>query len=320
MNLYRNELVLCHGVGRFGKGNECKGRNSKHDNRRKKLLTACASRSAFTLIELVVVIAITGLLASMLLPALYRAKRHSKVTVCLNNLHQMGVAIEYFLQDNGRYPAGELLGGNQMAREFVCPRVPDSALVQEMLSRPLYPYLKPSKLFACPEDKGEDLSPDYINFRPSNFYAFGCSYNFNSSAWKYTRFVPSGTLAGNIPAWVTQPTKYIMLYEQPARPVWKVIGDLCLAHGVEFRYYFHWHYYTGKTTVGEDELAHDGQKFVSPILCVDGHAGTFDFTKALKTQPQYPIEETKDWMWYQPAPETNAHPARVGAQRELRGL
>jgi prepilin-type N-terminal cleavage/methylation domain-containing protein len=55
---------------------------------------------AFTLIELLVVVAIIGILASLILPAMTRARRHSKVTVCLSNLHQMSVASEMFEQDN----------------------------------------------------------------------------------------------------------------------------------------------------------------------------------------------------------------------------
>jgi NDP-sugar pyrophosphorylase family protein len=47
------------------------------------------------------------------------------------------------------------------------------------------------------------------------------------------------------------------------------------------------------------EFAGDGQRFVSPILFVDEHAAKHDFTAALKTDPQYPIEETKEWVWYQ---------------------
>ena len=76
-----------------------------------------------------------------------------------------------------------------------------------------------------------------------------------------------------------------MMYEPPARPVWKIVGDICLVNYVEFRYYFHWHFNAGKTTITEDQLAGDSQRFISPILFVDGHAASQDFTKALKTGP-----------------------------------
>jgi prepilin-type N-terminal cleavage/methylation domain-containing protein/prepilin-type processing-associated H-X9-DG protein len=258
-------------------------------------------RAAFTLIELLVVIAIIGILASLMLPSVARAKQQSKVTVCLNNLHQIDLAIEMFATDNGgRYPSG--LGGQRWAREFVCPKVPDDQIEREMVARPLYPYLKPSEVFKCPEDRGEDFSRDFVNYYPSMYHASGCSYSFNGSAWKYTKRIPEGTLAGQTTSWVRQPSRYIMVYEQPARPVWKLTGSICNVQSVELRYYFHWHFNSGKTTVRETEFAGDQERFISPVLFVDGHAAKFDFTRALKTEPRYPIEETKDWVWYQYVP------------------
>lgn len=63
-------------------------------------------KRGFTLIELLVTISITGLLATLLLPAIQSAREAGRATGCRNNLRQIGLALTNYETAQRRYPVG----------------------------------------------------------------------------------------------------------------------------------------------------------------------------------------------------------------------
>jgi prepilin-type N-terminal cleavage/methylation domain-containing protein len=62
--------------------------------------TTTESDRAFTLVELLVVIAVIGVLAGLLLPALSAAKGNAKRTTCLNNLREVNQGTRMYYDDS----------------------------------------------------------------------------------------------------------------------------------------------------------------------------------------------------------------------------
>lgn len=89
------------------------------------------SKAAFTLIELLVAVAIMAVLASLLLPAVFRAKVAARRAQCQSNLHQIGLGLSLYVSDYSRYPgdlppthaASELLAPylSSNMNSYICP-------------------------------------------------------------------------------------------------------------------------------------------------------------------------------------------------------
>jgi len=131
-------------------------------------------RVAFTLIEILTVIAIISILAAMLLPSFSRAREMARRTSCASNMKQLGLGFQQYLQDyDGRFPyagnwqswgnGGHWVAGvngtgtagspGALAAFTKAADYAPTGAVANIQGGGLYTYVKSTQIYVCPSSR-----------------------------------------------------------------------------------------------------------------------------------------------------------------------
>jgi prepilin-type N-terminal cleavage/methylation domain-containing protein/prepilin-type processing-associated H-X9-DG protein len=256
----------------------------------------------FTLIELLVVIAIIALLVAILLPALGSARASSRATVCASRLHQLGIALNLYMNDfdNTLPQATTSIGGNQVVignlfggKKGQLPAYSIDTMGAE--GRPLNRYVietaptpdsEPGvvevEAFKSPCDKGGDIPG--IGPVQSMYDFLGSSYSLNDHALAPNQSTPEvATLVpnsgGKMPVIVTTSKTWLL----GSDPIFNADG------GSDRKHYWY--------TTNSNLTAASGAVKAN-LLFADWHVGS------QLPVPAAPVNTTKDYTFW-PVPPVN---------------
>lgn len=174
-------------------------------------------KRAFTLLELLTVVAILGILAGLLLPVLARAKAAAKGTVCVGNERNLHVAVTLYAGDwDDRYPRA----ADRYWQIVICPLRPPPLDTRGFCNFPspvatLAPYVTDQNIWHCPADTGLDVldfSQENSKQWPTSFASTGSSYWWNDD------------LSEESTTSVVLPSKAIVLFDRTG--AWHGVGRM----------------------------------------------------------------------------------------------
>lgn len=209
-----------------------------------------ALRRAFTLTEILVVLAIIGLLSALLFPVFGRVRERSRNTTCQSNLKQLGLAIFQYAADyDDKLPrAPNFVTKEIISRPQVVYGEPADTFVLTLpdIRFVLAPYRASFPLFRCPSDR---MSPLFLADDPSRkstqWEQWGSSYNYDELKGL------SGQTLGS--------------YKQPTQS--RLMEDADDFHG---------------TSMAESKPASEGA--LSNVLFADGHVKTLNWSQTISAR------------------------------------
>jgi prepilin-type N-terminal cleavage/methylation domain-containing protein/prepilin-type processing-associated H-X9-DG protein len=207
---------------------------------------------AFTLIELLVVIAIISILAAILFPVFAQAKAAAKLTACLSNVKNLGMAHQLYQGDyDDAYITVE-----RSVNDYCNPNAGD-AVVR------LFPYIKNHDIWFCPEraDRPNPYSSTPCSWNPKN-YLLG--YGTNFGVWSIT----DGT--GMYQPY--NPSYYWMSIGRNGSEVANPSHFIIQGQTNDYPYYTLSLYFQATEGVGQQYVRHSGRW---PYTFADGHAKQF---------------------------------------------
>jgi prepilin-type N-terminal cleavage/methylation domain-containing protein len=163
----------------------------RENSNRRSAFDRVVSRRGFTLVELLVVVAIIGVLIGMLLPAVQSVRKAARRVQCANNLRQLGLAVHSYESAHQHFPTsfdvepGEIKRGSWSIHAKLLPLIEQGNAYREIDFETDWHEQLESEIpllgvpvLSCPSDFNAGN-----RFRDGQKYVHSTSYGFNMGTW-----------------------------------------------------------------------------------------------------------------------------------------